>query len=238
MDGLEFTAEELAEIFGENTEEPSSTSTNEGDNTPPQETDNKEKEATRKEETKAFSKRLNEEREKIAQTLGFKTYDEMMKANENKVISDKGLDPEEVAPIVDELVEKRLQNDPRLKELEGYRKQQAKEFGQRELAEISKLTGGEISRLEQLPPDVIEEWKRTGSLKTAFLIKRGEEYITKARASSSRGGTSHLHSASGTPPASDNTRPLTNEEKIAWKTFFPNMSDEEINKKTVKIRSK
>ena len=242
MSGLEFTAEELEEIFGGQAEDKSSTSTNEGEKekeTPPQEESSKEDaEAKRKEETRAFSKRLNEEREKIAKTMGFESYEQMMKSNEDKLIADKGFNPEEVAPLVNELVEKRLQNDPRLKELEGYRKQQAKEFGERELAEISKLTGGEISRLEQLPRDTIEEWKRTGSLKKAFLTTHGEEYITKARATSSKGTTSHLHSPAGTPPVADDSRPLTSEEKAVWRQFFPGISEEELNKKTTKIRSK
>lgn len=241
MSGLEFTAEELEEIFGGQAEDKSSTSTNEGEKqeTPPQQESSKEDiEAKRKEETKAFSKRLNEEREKIAKTMGFESYEQMMKSNEDKLIADKGFNPEEVAPLVNELVEKRLQNDPRLKELEGYRKQQAKEFGERELTEISKLTGGEISRLEQLPRDTIEEWKRTGSLKKAFLTTHGEEYITKARATSSKGTTSHLHSPAGTPPVADDSRPLTSEEKAVWRQFFPGISEEELSKKTTKIRSK
>ena len=234
MSGLEFTAEELEEIFGGQAEDKSSTSTNEGEKqeTPAQEESSKEDaETKRKEETRAFSKRLNEEREKIAKTMGFESYEQMMKSNEDKLIADKGFNPEEVAPLVNELVEKRLQNDPRLKELEGYRKQQAKEFGERELGEVSKLTGGEISRLEQLPRDTIEEWKRTGSLKKAFLTTHGEEYITKARATSSKGTTSHLHSPAGIPPIADDSRPLTSEEKAVWRQFFPGISEEELNKK-------
>lgn len=194
------------------------------------------------ETTKAFAKRLsekteqvrNEERESIAKSLGYESYEVMMKKREMKAIEDKGFDPEEISPLVEELVQNRLNNDPRMKELEKLRAQQVEEFGKKELAEITKLTDGEITSLEQLPSEVLELWKKKGSLKSAYIELEGEKLIMKARSAQSKGSTSHLANPSGvvTPPS--NMRPLTAEEKQIWKFFNPSITDEELNKKTVK----
>lgn len=192
-------------------------------------------------QTKAFAKRLaeekakavNEERESIAKSLGYNSYDELQKSRERKTFEDRGLDPDEVSPIVEELVKQRIDNDPRMKELELYRAKQVEEFGRKELAEITKLTGGEVTKLEQLPKEVIDLWKTKGSLKAAYLELKGEELILKARNEQNRGSTSHLNNATGSGGSDTNMRPLTQEEKKYWKFFNPSMTDEELNKKLV-----
>lgn len=192
-------------------------------------------------QTKAFAKRLaeekakvvNEERENIAKSLGYSSFDELQKSREKKLYEEKGLDPEEVSPIVDELVKQRLDNDPRMKELERFRAKEVEEFGKKELAEITKLTGGEITRLDQLSPDVIDLWKKKGSLKAAYLELKGEELILKARSEQSKGSTAHLNQLSGNKAPNTEKRPLTAEEKRLWKLFNPQMTDEELNKKLV-----
>lgn len=192
-------------------------------------------------QTKAFAKRLkestdkvrNEEREAIAKDLGFNSYEELQKSRERKVYEDKGLDPDEVSPIVDELVKKRLDSDPRMQELAAFKEKQVKEFAKRELAEITKLTNGEVTSLEQVPADVLDLWKKKGSLKAAYLELKGEELILKARSGQSKGTTTHLNGLNGSNGGGQNKRPLTDKEKQLWKLFNPNMTDEELNKKLV-----
>lgn len=192
-------------------------------------------------QTKAFAKRLaeekakvvNEERENIAKSLGFNSYEELQKSRERKVYEDKGLDPDEISPIVEELVKKRLDDDPRMKELAQFKAKQVEEFGKKELAEITKLTAGEVTSFEQIPQDVMDLWKKKGSLKAAYLELKGEELILKARSAQSKGSTSHLTNPSGRVAPDNGIRPLTEQEKQLWKLFNPNMTDEELNKKTV-----
>ena len=195
-----------------------------------------------KEGAKAFAKRLREstdkaraeERDNIAKALGYESYDDLQKKREQKMFTDKGLDPDEVSPIVEELVQKRLNEDPRMKELQAFKEQRAQEFAKKELEEVSKLTGGEIKSLDQVPQDVVERWKTTGSLKKAYLELHGEELIMKARAQSSRGTTTHLQPMPGSaPPVDDGKRPLTADERQVWKFFNPSMTDEELDKKRV-----
>lgn len=242
-DNITFTMEELQEMFGGNNEQ----------ETPPADDGNKpategqtEGQSEQKEqdptETQVFARRLKErtdkavaeERERIVQSLGYTSYEDMQKQKEKKMFEDKGLDPEQVSPIVDELVKKKIEEDPRIKELEQFKQKQVQEFAQRELNEISKLTGVKYESLNQLPQDVIEDWRKTGSLKKSYIALHGEELIMKARSGQSRGDTSHLQSSGGSTPAPSTGRVMTDKEKAIYKMFNPSVTDEELNKKTIK----
>ena len=203
--------------------------------------ENKEKDVT---QTQAFAHRLKEEKEKarkeareeVAAALGYESYEALQKQRENKLLEDKGFDPEQVSPLVDELVKKRLEEDPRMQELAEFKKQQAQEFAKRELSEISKLTGIQYTSLDQLPQDVIESWRKTGNLKQSYIALHGEELILQARSANSRGTTEHLQAPTGqTPTGTSSKRPLTEEEKNVWRFFNPSVTEEELNKKTVDI---
>ena len=126
----DFSLEELESLFGTESEQESSPANDETDTPATQPTDDTLTAAASDdngiENSKAFAKRLSEkteqvrkqEREAIAKELGYESYDEMIKSRERKTIEDKGLDPDEVSPVIDELVKARLDNDPRMKELE------------------------------------------------------------------------------------------------------------------------
>lgn len=238
----EFTAEELDRLFSEEFEQETPPAQEEEHGQTEEPTQETKPAESSVETTKAFAHRLkqstdkarSEEREAIAKSLGYESYDQLVRSRENKKLEDKGIDPETGAAVIDELVKQRIESDPRIKELEKYRAQQIKEFGERELAEITKLTDGEIKSLNQLPKEVIDLWKQKGSLKSAYLELEGEKLITKMRSEQSKGTTSHLRNASG--GASNATkRLLTAEEKRIWKQFNPYMTDKELNEKTVDI---
>lgn len=189
--------------------------------------------------TQSFAKRLREEKEKarkeaeneIATSLGYSSYEELQKSKQNKLLEEKGLDPELVNPVVDEIVKKRLAEDPRMKELEELKQRQITEFAKKELEDVNKLAGTNFASLEEVPKDVIEDWKKTGSLKKSYINLHGEELILKARSEASKGSTTHLNNPSGAAPEGKAKRHLTDEEKRLWKFFNPNMTDEELNNK-------
>ena len=147
------------------------------------------------------------------------------------LLEEKGLDPELVNPVVDEIVKKRLAEDPRMKELEELKQRQVTEFAKKELEDVNKLAGTNFASLEEVPKDVIEDWKKTGSLKKSYINLHGEELILKARSEASKGTTTHLNNPSGAAPEGKAKRHLTDEEKRLWKFFNPNMTDEELNNK-------
>ena len=235
----EFSLEELDNLFKEEGEQetPPAGSNTGSPATPPA---TEEKDDVTK--TQAFAHRLKEEKEKarkeardeIAAALGYESFEALQKDKENKLLEDKGLDPEQVNPIVEELVKQRLDNDPRMKELEALKAQRVKEFAEKELKEISNLTGEQYTSLNQLPQDVIDDWRKTGSLKSSYIKLHGEELIIKARKAQTKGGTSHLQETAGTAPTPTDTRPMTDKEKAIYKFFNPNVKDEELDKKMYK----
>lgn len=192
-------------------------------------------------ETQAFAHRLkeatskarNDERESIAKSFGYENYAEMQKAREQNMLREKGYDPEDVAPIIEQLVKQRIAEDPRLKEFERTRRET---WAQEELTKLKELTGGRISRLEDVPEDVLELWKTKGSLKGAYIELHGETLIremqTGIAGEQSKGSTSHLNTPQGTPATTLNSdkRPFTAQERAVYKLFNPDVTDEELSK--------
>ena len=196
-------------------------------------------------ETQAFARRLreatgrarNDERESIAKSFGYESYDAMVKAREANILREKGLDPEDVSPVVEQIVEQRIATDSRLQELEAYRQDRMSAWAKQELAELKTLTDGKISSWEDVPKDVLEAWKTKGSLKAAYLELRGETLIMEMRTSiasgQSKGSTGHLASPAGAPAASnEGKRPFTEEERRIYKMFNPGVTDEQLSKMT------
>lgn len=246
----EYTAEEIEALFSEESqqetppvnEEPTDA---QSDDNQAESKDDDTKEKSKEDKvdtTKAFAHRLKEstekarreEREAIAKQLGFDSYEALQKDKENQILKDKGFDPEVAGSTIDELVKNRIDNDPRMAELEELRRNKVMEFGKKELAEISKLTDGQINKFEQLPQEVIELWKKTGSLKQSYLALEGDKLVTKLKSEKSKGSTDHMNTPANNSTVSDSQkRPLTAKERRMWKTFMPNISDEELDKKRV-----
>ena len=241
-DGVDhFSLDELEELFNEDDEQQSPAATDGTNTETDPQSENTSDDNRQVDNTKAFAKRLrestekarSEEREAIAKELGFESYADMQKNKTKKAIEEQGLNPDDVSPLVEKLVAERIESDPRIKELEGYRKKQIAEFAKKELAEISELTNGEVTELSQLSKEVRDLWVKKGSLKAAYLELEGENLIRKARREQSRGTTSHLAGTEGAPSPSTGKRGLTEQEKKIWRFFNPSVTDEELNKKQV-----
>lgn len=193
-------------------------------------------------QTQAFAHRLkeatekvrNEERNAMAKRLGYDNYESFAKAFETNLLKEKGLDETEVGPIIETIVNKRLEDDPRLKEFEAYKRERVNEWAKKELAELKELSGGKITKLEDVPKDVIELWKKKGSLKGAFLELQGEALIKEARKGivneQTKSSTSHLNNPAGNPTGKIEQRPYTQEEKELYKLFNPEVTDEQLSK--------
>ena len=195
-------------------------------------------------DTQAVSKRINEVRskterdtqEKIAKDLGYESYAAMMEAKQKKIVKDAGLDDEVVNNVVNQLVEEKLAGDPRLKKLQEYEERDKATFVKKQLSEVNKLSGQNYTSIDQLPPETLELWGKTGDLKQAFLATHGEELILKGTVSSRAAGGSlgHLASVGGSGTATK-MRKLTEEEKDLYRSINPDITEEELSKKMTKI---
>lgn len=237
----EITVEDIENFL--NSEEAVPPAANEEDkNSQNDKTEAEIKAAEEKTQTQAFAHRLkeatekvrNEERAAMAKRLGYDTYESFTKEFESNLLKEKGLDETEVGPIIETIVNKRLEDDPRLKELEAYKRERVNEWAKKELTELKELSGGKITKLEDVPKDVIELWKKKGSLKTAFLELQGEALIKEARNSAvseqNKSSTSHLNNPAGNPTTKIEQRPYTQEEKDLYKYFNPEATDEQLSK--------
>lgn len=205
-------------------------------------TDNNQVTPDNVETTKAFAKRLSErtnkavaeEREAIAHQMGFESYDAMIKSRERQALEDQGLDPDQVAPVVDKLVEARLKSDPVMQELNELRARKLQEYADQQVKELSELTQGKITTLSQVPKNVLELWKTTGSLTDAYMQLYGKDLLLQARSVQSRGNTAHMATPeNGDDSSTRGMRHLTDEEKRIWKAAFPKMTQEELDKQMV-----
>ena len=190
--------------------------------------------------TKAVSERINsvkkktetETQDKIAKELGYENYAELQKANEKKLIKEAGYDAEDINNLVDQLLEKRLASDPRLKKLEEYEERDKSNFVNSQLKEINNLAGSNYTSIEQLPKETLKLWEKTGNLKQAYLATEGENLIAKK---ANKGSLSHLADTSNSGVGTKK-RALTEEEKNIWRSVIPDITDDELSKKMVDIK--
>ena len=213
----------------------------EDDETPPSQTENatpatspvapeskaqETKEPEKESETQAFARRLREstekarreEREAIAKQLGKSSYEELLRERESKEFEAKGLDPEAAKEVFDKMYEERIQADPRFKELDEYRAAKAKEWGKNQMAELSKLTGGKITRIEQLDQPTLDRAQKEGSFVSAYMALHGAELIEEMRlngiAKQQQNTTSHLANPASTQPETSLRDPSPVEKSI------------------------
>lgn len=191
--------------------------------------------------TEAVSKRINEVRRKteastrdaMAKEMGYENYADMQKAKEREMLDEAGVDSSDIEEVVERLVKTRLENDPRLKKLEEYERSEKANFVTNQLKEINSISGNNYKNIDQLPKDVLSVWEKTGNLKQAYLAVEGENLITKNRSTGANGTLNHL--ANPGRASSSKVRSLTDEEKDIYRSVFPEMTDEELNKKTIEI---
>ena len=192
---------------------------------------------TRSELTKAMSDRINsvkhktktETEDRIAKELGYNSYAELQKAKERELLKDAGVDDSEMEEVINKLVEQRLNSDPRMKKLEELEQIEKSNFVKSQLNDINEF-GEKYTAVDQLPKEVLTLWEKTGNLKQAYLAIKGEELI-KNKNKYMNGSTTHLANT-GTGSSKTKTRGLTEEEKAIYRMVMPDITEEELSKKT------
>lgn len=191
--------------------------------------------------TKAVSERINtvrrkteaETQDRIAKELGYDSYEAMQKANEQKMLRDAGLDEEEIGAVVEKLVQKRLAEDPRLKKLEEIEANEKANFVTAQLKEINEL-GNNFASIDELPKETLDMWEKIGDLKQAYLATQGEALLKRRYSNQDKGSLRHLASPDQSSVGTK-TRKLTESEKAIWRSVMPDITEEELSKKTMTI---
>ncbi len=213
----------LDELFEQESQEPQEV---EGAGTPP----------AKSELTDNMIKRINDVRakteitvkEQIAKDLGFESFEAMQKANEHKAFTEAGYNPEDIEKLIGPVVEKRLSEDPRMQELASFRAREEQRYVANQLAEIEKLTGLKVAE-KDLSPETIELWKKGVDLSKAYIATNTTKINTGFKPS-----TTHL--ATGAGAGGTNLRSLTQAEKDLYRSINPDITEEELNKKTLEVK--
>lgn len=192
--------------------------------------------------TKNMSKRINEVRanteketkDAMAKELGYKDYEDFSKAREKEILHEAGLDEDEIEKVVQKLLDKRIAEDPRMKKLEEFEAKEKSNFVKEQLKEINKLTGSSYKSIEELPQDVLNLWEKIGNLKQAYLAIQGESFVTRSVANQQNGSLTHLANP-GSSSSGTKVRSLTEDEKAIYRLVDPDLTDEELSKKTISI---
>lgn len=184
-----------------------------------------------KDETKAFSERLKKEREKLAQQLGYNSWEDALEKRTNSKLLDQGIDPDSVKPILKDL----LKNDPDYIAAMEYKKDkealEQKIWAENELRKINDKFGLAIKDIESLDKAVIDLWNGGLSLEKAYAAEHYDELkqSVERRVSNKQTGKEHLIETSKGGGA-DKVRKATTAEISMFKKLNPGVSDEEINK--------
>lgn len=159
-------------------------------------------------QTKAFAKRLREEVEKarnaerqsIAESFGYESWQEYADAQTNSKLLDKGLDPESVRPVIQDLIK----NDPQYIEAMKYKaEKEALEqelFATNSIRDLNAKFGTNYKSINELDPDTVNDWNSGMSLEKAYAANNYSKIVDSAvkKVSSAKDtGKSHLKTVTG-----------------------------------------
>ena len=192
--------------------------------------------------TKTVTKRINdvkakaerETQDKVAKELGYESYAAMKKAQEDDIIKKKGYKPEDVNAMVEAIVAKRLAEDPRLKELDAIKNVEREKYVESQLASINEATGQKLT-IKDLPKETLDLWGKGIDLEQAYYATQGKAVIARARGQANNGSLDHLNVGGGS--GQPKVRRLTQDEKDIYRGIAPHLTEDELNKKTVEIKS-
>lgn len=178
---------------------------------------------------KAYSERLkkdrekirNEERENLAKSFGYNTWNEYLDATTNNKLLDNGLDPDSVRPVLKDLIK----NDPEYVEAMKYKAEkeelELKLFANNSLQELNNTFGTNYKSIDDLDPDTIDMWNKGTSLTKAYAannwVKIQESAIKKATKNSDN-GKGHLKDTTGSTQKTE-TKNYSKEELDVFGLF-------------------
>lgn len=159
-------------------------------------------------QTKAFAKRLREETEKvrqnerdnIAKSFGYSSWQEYADAQTNNKLINEGLDPETVRPVIQDLIK----NDPDYIEAMKFKAEKEeleKElFATNSIRELNARFGTNFKSVNELDEGTINDWNKGTPLEKAFVANNYTLLIENAIKKHNVGkdnGKSHMKTVTG-----------------------------------------
>lgn len=187
-------------------------------------------------ETQAFAKRLKEEtvkikqqaREELAQSFGFNSYDEYIKAQTDNNLIDKGFDPEKVRPVIEDIIKKDPTYVKAIEKAKEYENLEKEIFAKNSIEALNAKFGTDYKSINQLDEDTIKMWNDGLSLEKAFAAnnydKIQELTLKKVKTTSKE----HMKEIPSGNSVNKEVRTPTKEEIEIFKLINPGISEEAI----------
>lgn len=187
--------------------------------------------------TKAFSKRLKEEtikireeeRANLAKTLGYETYDDMVKHQQDNKLLQDGYDPETIRPILNDL----LKTTPEYQEAMQYKKEKEeleKElFASDSIKMLNSTFGTTFTSINDLDKDTIDLWNKGIPLDRAYAASNYKTLTKPTPQPKQQTGKEHMQPVEKGATKSD-VRVATEDDIRRFRIFNPSATVEEINK--------
>lgn len=190
-------------------------------------------------ETKAYSERLNKDRERIrneerntiAKSFGFDSWDTFAQSQNNKLMTENGLDPDTVNPIIEKL----LENNPKYQDALRYKKEkeelEMKIWAKDELTKLNNKFGTSYNSVDELGEDVVKAWNGGLDLQRAYAAYNYDSIAEHAKKTViATGGKDHMKSATSGSVTVTPSKQIDSATMYWMKQINPNMSDDDIKK--------
>jgi hypothetical protein len=180
-------------------------------------------------QTKAFAKRLKEEvekakraeRENIAQSFGYSSWEEYNDAQTKSKLLDEGYDPERVLPVFKDLIK----NDPEYLEAMKYKAEkeelEKQLFAKMSIEALNNKFGTNYKSVDELDQETIDDWNKGTPLEKAFAANNYSKIVEMAvkKANTVKdNGKSHMKTVTGSTTQTT-TRDVSKEELAIAKSF-------------------
>lgn len=178
---------------------------------------------------KAYSERLKKDREKIrleerenlAKSFGYDSWDAYIDASTNNKLLDSGLDPESVRPVLKDL----LKNDPEYIEAMKYKAEkeelEKQIFVNTSLQELNKKFGTNFKDVDELDAETVKLWNSGVPLDKAYAANNYASIADNAVKNAAKNidsGKSHLTNTTGSTQQSS-SKEYTKEELAVFGAF-------------------
>jgi hypothetical protein len=186
-------------------------------------------------ETQAFAKRLKEEKAKakkealedLAQSFGYSTYDEYLKAQTDTKLIDKGFDPDKVRPVIEDLIQK----DPRyiaaIQKAQEYEALEKELFAKNSIETLNATFGTNYKSINELDPETIRMWNEGTPIEKAFAANNYDKIRELTLKTVKNASKDHLKDVAGNNIKTETRIPTDTEIKM-FKILNPGITDEQI----------
>lgn len=185
--------------------------------------------------TKAYSERLNkdrerirnEERENIAKSFGYETWAEYIDAHTDSSLLEKGLDPDQIKPIIKEAIK----NDPDYIEAMKIKQEkeqlEAKIWADSEIKRLNEKFGTKIKSVDEFDQEVLSMWKSGVPLEKAYAANHYEELQSIAIKKSKAQNDGKQHLKDSNDGNAESTKTISSEQLKFFRALNPNASDDD-----------